>query len=149
MFLEWRQAMGNFNTQEVMCEIRQKIAEQQKENDSFIHPNKYYEKMLGQMKEQESLIIFGAGKYGEVLSQDLKLREINTVQCFCDNKINTKYVNGLEVLSPQEAIERFPNACYVITPRNYENEIVRQLIHLGVTIDDIIILNVKNTGLLS
>ena len=141
--------MGNFNTQEVMCEIRQKIAEQQKENDSFIHPNKYYEKMLGQMKEQESLIIFGAGKYGEVLSQDLKLREINTVQCFCDNKINTKYVNGLEVLSPQEAIERFPNACYVITPRNYENEIVRQLIHLGVTIDDIIILNVKNTGLLS
>ena len=140
--------MGNFNTQKVMCDIRQKIAEQQKKQDSVIHPNGYYQKMLKQMKERDTLIIFGAGKYGEALSQDLKLREIYTVQCFCDNKINSEYVTGLEVLSPQEALERFPNACYVITPRNYENEIIRQLIHLGIKIDDIILLNVKNTGVL-
>ena len=77
------------------------------------------------------------------------MQAFQTVQCFCDNNsmVWDKVVCGKKVFSPQEAVSRYPDACFVITPKDYENEILRQMVCLGVDIENILIFNIKNTGL--
>ena len=45
-------------------------------------------------------------------------------------------------------MNQYPDACFVITPKDYENEILRQLVHMGVDVENIVIFNIKNTGLI-
>lgn len=141
--------MGEFNTQQVMAEIQKKIFEEQPCLSDLHFMSFYYRKLIRILKEPEKLVLFGAGRYGEIILSFLEQEGIQTAQCFCDNDVQAlgRYICGLEVISPKDALRRYPNACFVITPKDYENEILRQLVHMGVSIDNIVIFNIKNTGI--
>lgn len=141
--------MVEFDTQQVMKEIHEKISAGQSRLSDLYFTTFYYRKLVKMLKDPAELVLFGAGRYGEIVLSALKGEGIRTVRCFCDNsdKAVGSIVDGLEVLSPADAANRYPDACFVITPKDYENEILRQLIHMGVNIEKIVIFNIKNTGL--
>lgn len=141
--------MVEFDTQQVMEEIRKNISEAQPCLGDLYFTTFYYRKLIKMLKKPTELVLFGAGRYGEIVLSALKGEGIRSVRCFCDNsdKAIGNDIDGLEVLSPQDAVKRYPNACFVITPKDYENEILRQLVHMGVDIENIVIFNIKNTGL--
>ncbi|MDE5696538.1 MAG: hypothetical protein K2I96_03860 [Lachnospiraceae bacterium] len=142
--------MGEFNTQLTMRDIFRKISETQPHLSDLYYTTFYYRKLVRMLREQSKLVLFGAGKYGEIVFAALEQEGIDTIQCFCDNndRVVETLVHGLEVLSPQDALKCYPDACFVITPKDYDNEILRQLIHMGVDIENIVIFNIKNTGLM-
>lgn len=141
--------MEKFHTQQVMEEIQKRTLENRPHFSELNFTTFYYRKLIKLLKEFHQLILFGAGRYGEIVWETLQLESMDTVQCFCDNNSGAwgKLVRGLEVLSPQDAFSRYPDACFVITPKDYENEILHQLVHMGVCIDHILIFNIKNTGM--
>lgn len=141
--------MGQFNTEKVMEEIRGEILENHLRTSDLSFTTRYYRKLVRMLEEREHLILFGAGKYGETIQMALMQEGIGTIRCFCDNSVQAagSFFCGLEILPLQEAFLKYPDACFVITPKDYDNEILRQLVHAGVCIDNIVIFNTQNTGM--
>lgn len=141
--------MAEFTTQQAMKDIQEALSVAKPHLSDLHFTTFYYRKLVRILKEQKELILFGAGKYGTAILAALKQERIDSVRCICDNngKLIGQLIDGLEVISPQDALEQYPDACFVITPKDYENEILRQLVHMGVAIENIVIFNIKNTGL--
>lgn len=142
--------MAEFTTQQAMKEIKEELSKTKPHLSDLYFTTFYYRKLVRLLKEQKELVLFGAGKYGTAILAALKREGINNVRCFCDNneKALGKIVDELPVISPGDALEQYPDASFVITPKDYENEILRQLVHMGVDIESIVIFNIKNTGLI-
>lgn len=123
-----------FYTEDVMASIKQQIKDQNISVRKQYLASEYYERRMEEYRRQEEIVIFGTGNYGRDLYRMLKIENICSVKCFCDNGIarQGKKMGELDILSPQEAVDRFPNALYIITPRGYGDEILRQLVGMGV-----------------
>jgi len=132
-----------------MKEIREEIKNRKLSVNDLSYVTYYHKKMLNILTKYKSIIIFGAGNYGRVVLRDLKQNGFDNICCVCDNNINVSEVDGVEVITPDEALKRYPDACFVITPKNYENEIMLQLLGIGVKAENIKIFNVEGTGLIA
>jgi FkbM family methyltransferase len=65
----------------------------------------------------ERLVLFGAGQFGQIVLDRLRRAGVEP-RCFSDNNPNVwgKQVKGIEVLSPETAVERFgKTAAFVVT----------------------------------
>ncbi|MCI8899528.1 MAG: hypothetical protein HFH76_02695 [Lachnospiraceae bacterium] len=138
-----------FNTEKVMEQLRGEIQEKQFHMSELSFTTFYYRKLIRMLEGREKLVLFGAGRYGELILRMLRQEGIQTVQCFCDNSVRRigSCVCGLEVRSLEDVCLNYPDACFVITPKDYENEILHQLVHTGVDIANIMVFNIKNTGM--
>ena len=89
-------------------------------------------KTVDNFKDHE-WIIFGSGIFGRGLNCIFQMVNIK-VKVFCDNssKKQGTFINGLKVVSPIEAINKYPNAHIMITSKFYRNNIKNQLLKLGV-----------------
>lgn len=102
--------------------------------------NLYCMSRVNEYKSREQLIIFGAGTYGIKLCNFLfSCGCKEKIVAFCDNNVDKygKEIEGVPILSAEDAKKKFPNATFIITPKGAENEIIRQLVHLGINIDNI------------
>ncbi len=86
-------------------------------------------------------IIFGNGKYGQFLHAQFLHRGYKNIVAYCDNFGNVQgtYQYNIKVLSPEQAIQKFPKAKYIIANKYYIKEMKNQLISLGVEERDIFI----------
>lgn len=77
-----------------------KLALQKKDTE---HRSK---ELYEQIKDKKSCIIFSAGSYGSNLQIMLKQCFHKNVEVFCDNSSEKKgkYINGVIILSPSEAV---------------------------------------------
>lgn len=143
--------MKEFDTEQAMAEIREKIAASEERPSDLGFTTFYYRKLIRMLEEPKDLVLFGAGRYGEMVFAALSQEGLYTVRCFCDNSAAAAggHACGLEILSPQEAAKRYPDAGFVITPKDYDNEILRQLVNMGIKIECIFIFNLLNTGMVS
>lgn len=138
----------NFNAEETVKKIKEEIKKQgfQLDELSFI-PN-YHKRVVNMIRKKGQAVIFGAGNMGRSVEDDLEKSGVE-VMCFCDN--NENYIgnitDGKEVMRPDDAYKKHPKACFVITPRGYENEILKQLINIGVSVEDIIMFSAELAGL--
>lgn len=110
----------------------------------------YYEKMMDEFKRQNEIVIVGSGVYGLRLYEMLEADGVSlSAKCFCDNSKERQElkIRDLPVMSVEEAVLKYPEAYYIITPRKYENELLRQLVHLGILVDNIAIYIFMYTGL--
>lgn len=139
----------SFNVLDVMNSIKKEIEDADISIKDQYLANGYYEKRMEEYKKQDELVIFGAGNFGRHLYKMLCAENIKTVKCFCDNAAARwgRKLDGLDIISLEEAIRRFPEAMYIITPRRYENEILRQLVHTGIDVEHISIFIMDLTGL--
>ena len=138
-----------FDAMEVMESIKREIEDENIPVSQQYLANEYYVRRMNEYREQSDIVIFGAGKYGKFMYKMLNLENIQSVRCFCDNSASKKKwkIGEIDVLSPEEAIQKYPNAMYIITPRSYENEVQRQLADLGIDIRHISIFIMDLTGM--
>lgn len=83
-------------------------------------------------RKHSHIVIAGAGKGGEKLWEILHQENI-VISCFCDNnamEYGEKF--GIKVLLPQEAAEAYPDALYVIAIMKKREEVLDQLLQLGI-----------------
>ena len=141
--------MEKFTVETVMNKLREDIRKQKLRSVDLSYTTYYHHKSIREFETFGRIVIFGAGRYGEIALADMVQNGIEAVVCFCDNSASGDSVNGVEVISPGEAVERYPDAYYVITPKDYSNEILTQLVNMGITVDHIRIYNLLNTGLIA
>ena len=74
------------------------------------------------------LVLDGAGYYGQSIK-----RTLNNIEfiCFCDKNPRKNFLMGIPVLSRKEAVERYPNAVFIITSMVYDLQIKNELELLG------------------
>lgn len=123
-----------FCVEDIMASIKRQIKNENISVRKQYLASPYYERKMKEYHEQKEIVIFGCGNYGKELYKMLKIEGMHSVMCFCDNSIarQGQTIDELDILTPQEAVSRFPNAMYIITPKGYGDEISRQLTQMGV-----------------
>lgn len=89
--------------------------------------------MLEKVAGQDA-IIFGSGKRGRFMHMLMEYKRPGAVKAFCDNqeKLWESTVQGIQVMAPEEANRRYPNAVYLIAGKKYEDQMRQQLGQFGV-----------------
>ena len=110
---------------------------------------KMFKKQIrGQLEviKKKDNVLFGCGENGLNLDWILTRNSLeNKILAICDNdkkKQGNDYLNR-KVVSPEEAVERYPNANFIIANAVYYDDIKRQLLRLGVDYNRIIIFEYK------
>lgn len=138
-----------FDVETVMRQIKEQAKQLKINQDRLHYKTDYYYKSIRYLSQQNKIVLFGAGEFGQLLYQELLYNEIQTVVGVCDN--NEKAIGSnfdkYKILRPQDAVAMFKDACFVITPIHYDNEILQQLVELGLPIKQIRLFNMKITGL--
>lgn len=83
--------------------------------------NILYDRKL--LEKEEDVVIFGAGKYGRKLLYYLELnKKSKKISCFCDSDISQcgHTVAGIPILAPEEALQRYPEAAWLVSGKYAE-----------------------------
>jgi len=82
-----------------------------------------------------NVVIFGAGYLGRFIHAMMLYDQQEKVVAYCDNSIQAQRTNIQEVgvLSPEDAVRKYPDDYYIIANKKYAAEMERQLIELGIT----------------
>lgn len=138
-----------FDVETVMQSIRDEIQKKNITTSKQYFATPYYERRIRECREKKNIIIFGSGKNGQILYSALQQEGINTIKGFCDNAKEKQgtLVSDMPVYSVEEALKQFPDAYFIVTVSRYENEILRQLIKLKVSVDNIALFIMKYSGL--
>ena len=119
-------------------EVAQSIEDKFRDRTNDLHAQEwFYEQLQG-----KSIVIFGCGILGKSLLKWLTYAE-DRVLCLTDNARTlwgTK-CNGYQVLSPEEAVERYPHALFVVANKLWAEEIKKQLIGMGVEAEQMLVYN--------
>lgn len=96
---------------------------------------------LDAMKSGAPVIIFGCTKIGEKICEEIKFIDKEVNLCFFDNDLKKQgsYYCGFPVLKLEELEEKRLSAYFIIASSNAYEEIMEQLIGLGVKEDFIIL----------
>lgn len=126
---------------EIMESIQREAREETSSMCEQKHPStEYYARRMDEYRKQSQLVLMGAGSYGKKLCDVLSAEGLQSkIMCLCDNSASRqgeKYRDWL-IYSPQAAYEKYPDAMFIITPKKFEDELIRQLVHLGIAIDKI------------
>lgn len=80
------------------------------------------------------VIIFGCGRYGKFFHALLESKCPETAVAYCDNNSQLwgHKVQGTKVLSPDKAVEQYPEAVYVIANLKSAESIEKQLQEMGI-----------------
>lgn len=89
-------------------------------------------KMIEKVMEKPT-VIFGSGRRGERILKILKPIR-NQILCWADNnqEVWNTEKEGIVVLSPEEAVKRYPNALYLVANAYHADEMVKQLENAGI-----------------
>ena len=82
---------------------------------------------------KQGIIIFGCGAMGQFIAKTLRMGNI-AVRGFCDNDLRKQgdILNDVVVLSPEDAVNLYPEGCFLITSQNSKGEMEAQLKSYGV-----------------
>lgn len=91
----------------------------------------------------DEIVLYGAGNFGTKLLSEMKG---SNIRCFADLYKAGSNVEGKEVLSPEMAVKKYPNAFYIITVQKREliAETAIKLFELGVQKEQIKIYEAEN-----
>lgn len=137
---------------DIKSEVKEKIKENNELNGTDVSSGRfisaYHSNMIKRMSAAADIVLFGSGRYGEMLYKELLKDNISTVRCFCDNneRIIGKSVEGLRVLKPEEAVMEYPGAMFVITVINCPVEITAQLLKMNIDVENILFYNFVRGG---
>lgn len=101
-----------------------------------------WERFLSKLINRE-IVIFGSGKRGYFLQILLRKKDIGHILGYCDNDYRKtgKELHGLIVRSLNEWLMESVshNICYVVTANAYLNEIKKQLLECGISLENIVL----------
>ena len=140
--------MERFMVEDVMNTLREDIKTKKLCSSDLSYTTYYHRKLMQELRTLDSVVLFGAGKHGQIILDEMLQHDIGNVICYCDNKASGTLIRGIKVISPHEAINLYPEAYYVITPMDYQEEILVQLINMGIRIEHIRLCDLLRTGLI-
>lgn len=95
---------------------------------------------MTRLDETDQIVVFGCGKRGSNVLELIKFID-NQICCLTDNAKslwNTMKDNH-EILSPEDAVTRYPGAWYIVANKLHAQEIVQQLCCMGICEDMILV----------
>ncbi len=93
-----------------------------------------YGNLVREMSEKKQLIVFCTGKVAKFALCLLRMNRLENIVALCDNdsrKWGSSYY-GHEIMPPEDAIGRYPEAHYLVANMIQPEEIVRQLLNSGI-----------------
>lgn len=99
----------------------------------FMNKKRQIANILEAVNNRE-IVIFGCGKYGKFLHALVLKHGSGKVVGYCDNAagLQQNKIWGLAVFRPDDAVRKYPDACFVVANRYHSEEMKQQLIKLGV-----------------
>ncbi|WP_349946617.1 glycosyltransferase [Lacrimispora sp. BS-2] len=93
-----------------------------------------FEQVVAILKNEKEIVIFGAGRYGEVVVKLSNILSKNNVVAICDSdkQKHNKEIAGLKIGDPQETVIKHKNAFYIIANKKHSEEISFQLRKHGI-----------------
>ena len=124
--VEWWGYLGFFMTADEQQEYREQVIKQT-----------HYEKwkvLLSSCIESEDVVLFGYGKYGKRLVEELLNNKVTNVRAIADNCANEKNeeYKGIPIISVEQAFVDYPSALWVISSQKYAKDMQKQLLEIGV-----------------
>ena len=121
------------------CALPKELLGLRNNKSNNLTSSSYVKELVEKYQSYENIVVFGSGTYGKQVFDILEARGIKSIWCFCDNQIrdDVEFINGKRVLNVSDAVSRFPDALYVITPKFASNTIFRQLIKMGIPVEQI------------
>lgn len=95
----------------------------------------YLVKFAQIIKQQEQIVIVGAGKRGKSVLEFVRQADGQKKIVFADNSQKTGRVDSLDVITIEEAVHKYPDAFYVITPKYHYLDLLMQLNCYGIKIE--------------
>jgi len=127
--------MGALNVPEINPNITEYI-EKLKIEDSKYEENI---KSLLNAIDNSSVVVFGCGFVGAQIVDSLWNNEVEVVALTDNNRqLWGKKMWGYEVLSPDDAVEKYSTDKFVISTRKYASEVQKQLCDLGINQEKIV-----------
>lgn len=113
-------------------------AQIEEEFQAYKRGNAVYHELYGKLVKAQRIVIFGCGNIG-VHMYELLHSLWERVVCYTDNAANRwgTTLNGVPVLSPEDAVKAEPGALYMIANKYHGAEIRKQLQGLGIAEDQI------------
>lgn len=96
---------------------------------------------LHKVVKQKEIIIFGSGYIGSCIYCLLRNNGIQNILAFCDNapdKFGSMYM-GQMVKTPEQAMQEFPDACFIIASSEHVDEMQKQLYIHGIIRRNVIV----------
>lgn len=124
------------NVEQIVEMLKEEIEQKKNEVKPVVKKDS---KLLGKIKDKEKVVIVGCGNFGLQCYELIRSGGEDKVVCFADNGYE-KYAYGLlgkKVISLENAVEKYGDAHFVVTPKYYFMEIIRQLDGLGLSLDQI------------
>ena len=99
-----------------------------------IHPKQERLRKLLRWSNGHPVIVWGAGRWGQFIHAFLDQNGIRTILAFADNNAALwgQKIQGLPVISPQEAMNHFHEAYYLIANKYHKHEICQFLLEAQV-----------------
>ena len=92
---------------------------------------------LQYIRANNEVVVFGTGLRGKSVYAFLENNGID-IRAFCDNNPGTmEEYDRVSVISPQNAVEMYPDGLYIISSMKYKDAMTDQLVELGVSKDRI------------
>ncbi len=93
-----------------------------------------YKDFIYEMAKKKQIIVFCAGKMAKFALCLMRINKLENIVAFCDNSSERwggRYM-GYEILPPEEAVRRYPDAHYLIANKKSPEEIAKQLLDQGI-----------------
>ena len=94
---------------------------------------------INKMSKYKEIVVFCTGKAASSALCVMQMNGIKSIKAFCDNnkeKWGSDF-GGYNVISPQEAVLKYPNAYFLIASRKYSIAILKQLKEMNISEDNI------------
>lgn len=84
----------------------------------------------------DKIVFFGCGKRGSAVLELIRFAD-NQICCLTDNSklLWNTIKNNHEILAPEDAVARYPDAVYIVANKLHAQDIVQQLSHMGISKD--------------
>ena len=109
----------------------------------------YYIKQIKKYASFHDIVIFGASEIGRQLYFMLKKENITFVRAYCDNDDGKQGIimDGIQIMNPNDAVRKYPDAVFIIISMLYADEMMNQLVLLGVPATHISFFDIHHSGI--
>lgn len=98
-----------------------------------------YANFVQDMREKEQIVMFGSGKAARFAMCLLRMNRLENIVAVCDNDCRKwgEWYMHCKILPPQEAVQQYPDAQYLIANKTCPKEIRKQLMDSGIPLEKI------------